>query len=253
MEHIIGLSDILVVSQSLLYSGVTSASHEYPPSSSVWQAKLPYFTEPNCISLVTFAIVLLQCLKAHFPIARGSSGHRLFISAFMITSKVIHNDTHSNKSWTITQGKFTLCEINQMHRYLDWECLSNTSVSTQVQMFSISRTRTSLIPSGNGLIRIHVSSRGQPLPILWIHYIQTDLTNHSRFKQAQFNNQFPSIIVCCFILFPSRIVYKGMVYSHYVQPVASLLWQTVTWPPGRSCRSLPLHEILKWRFSHRLR
>ncbi|KAJ7865898.1 hypothetical protein B0H14DRAFT_3442703 [Mycena olivaceomarginata] len=65
-------------------------------------------------------------LKAHFPTARGSSGHRLFISAFMIASKVICDDTYSNKSWSIVaQGMFTLREINQMERemcnYLDWE------------------------------------------------------------------------------------------------------------------------------------
>ena len=41
-------------------------------------------------SSVTFApLVLLQRLKARFPTARGSSGHRLFISAFMIAPKVI--------------------------------------------------------------------------------------------------------------------------------------------------------------------
>ena len=42
----------------------------------------------------------------------------------MITSKVICNDTYSNKSWSIvSQGMFQLWEINQMecevHRYLD--------------------------------------------------------------------------------------------------------------------------------------
>ncbi|GAW00550.1 alternative cyclin pcl12 [Lentinula edodes] len=67
-----------------------------------------------------------QRLKARFPTARGSSGHRLFISAFMIASKVICDDTYSNKSWSIVaQGMFTLREINQMERemcnYLDWE------------------------------------------------------------------------------------------------------------------------------------
>jgi hypothetical protein len=69
---------------------------------------------------------LLQRLKARFPTARGSSGHRLFISAFMIASKVICDDTYSNKSWSIVaQGMFSLREINQMERemcsYLDWE------------------------------------------------------------------------------------------------------------------------------------
>jgi len=78
-------------------------------------------------SSVTFAsLVLLQRLKARFPTARGSSGHRLFISAFMIASKVICDDTYSNKSWSIVgQGMFQLREVNQMERemcqYLDWE------------------------------------------------------------------------------------------------------------------------------------
>ena len=51
---------------------------------------------------VTFAtLYLLQCLKAQFPAARGSSGHRLFISTFMLASKVICDDTYSNKLWSI--------------------------------------------------------------------------------------------------------------------------------------------------------
>ncbi|KAF8756586.1 Cyclin, N-terminal domain [Rhizoctonia solani] len=63
-----------------------------------------------------------------FPAARGSSGHRLYISAFMIASKVICDDTYSNKSWCVVgQGMFTLREINQMERemcgYLEW-CLN---------------------------------------------------------------------------------------------------------------------------------
>ena len=76
---------------------------------------------------VTFAaLYLLQRLKVRFPAARGSSGHRLFISAFMIASKVICDDTYSNKSWCIVgQGMFSLREVNQMERemcgYLDWQ------------------------------------------------------------------------------------------------------------------------------------
>lgn len=72
------------------------------------------------------ALILLQRLKARFPSARGSSGHRLFISAFMISSKVMCDDTYSNKSWSVVaQGMFNLREINQMERemcnYLEWE------------------------------------------------------------------------------------------------------------------------------------
>ncbi|KAJ7860968.1 hypothetical protein B0H14DRAFT_2241135, partial [Mycena olivaceomarginata] len=76
---------------------------------------------------VTYAaLVLLQRLKARLPAARGSSGHRLFICAFMIASKVICDDTYSNKAWSIAaQGMFTLRQIDQMEReicnYLDRE------------------------------------------------------------------------------------------------------------------------------------
>jgi hypothetical protein len=77
-------------------------------------------------SSVTFcALFLLSRLKGRFPAARGSSGHRLFISAFMIASKVVCDDTYSNKSWCVVgQGMFSLREINQMERemcsYLEW-------------------------------------------------------------------------------------------------------------------------------------
>ena len=50
----------------------------------------------------------------------------------MIASKVICDDTYSNKSWSIVgQGMFQLREINQMERdmcqYLDWELNSEPS------------------------------------------------------------------------------------------------------------------------------
>jgi Cyclin, N-terminal domain len=108
------------------------ACPEYPPTSSGSNTKLPHFIayalhRTKLHSSVTFAsLALLQQLKARFPTARGSSGHRLFISGFMIASKVICDDTYSNKSWSIVgQGMFQLREINQMERemcqYLDWE------------------------------------------------------------------------------------------------------------------------------------
>ena len=94
--------------------------------------KLPYFiayalhrTKLHS-SVTSAALVLLQYLKARFPTARGSSGHRLFLSAFMIASKVMCDDTYSNKSWLIVgQGMFQLREISKMEREicqcLDWE------------------------------------------------------------------------------------------------------------------------------------
>jgi hypothetical protein len=78
------------------------------------------------VSATFAALYLLWCLKQHFPAAHGSSGRRLFLSAFMIASKVICDNTYSNKSWLIVhQGMFALCEVNQMECemcvYLNWE------------------------------------------------------------------------------------------------------------------------------------
>ncbi|KAL0960448.1 hypothetical protein HGRIS_005491 [Hohenbuehelia grisea] len=103
-----------------------------PPPATPTKEKLPYFIAyalhrtklPQGVTLA--ALTLLQRLKARFPSARGSSGQRLFISALMIASKAICDDTYSNKSWSIVaQGMFSLREINQMERemcvYLGWE------------------------------------------------------------------------------------------------------------------------------------
>ncbi|KAF9047404.1 hypothetical protein BJ165DRAFT_1403129 [Panaeolus papilionaceus] len=115
------------------------ACPDYPPSTTHSHAKLPYFIayalhRTKLHPSVTFAaLVLLQRLKARFPSAKGSSGHRLFISAYMISSKVMCDDTYSNKSWCIVaQGMFTLREINQMERemcnYLDWELTADDPI-----------------------------------------------------------------------------------------------------------------------------
>lgn len=103
-----------------------------PPSTTNPQAQLPYFIAYALHrtklhrSVCYSALVLLSRLKARFPAAKGSSGHRLFISAFMIASKVLCDDTYSNKSWSIVaQGLFALREVNQMEHemvnYLDFE------------------------------------------------------------------------------------------------------------------------------------
>ncbi|EIW76961.1 hypothetical protein CONPUDRAFT_158102 [Coniophora puteana RWD-64-598 SS2] len=93
------------------------ACPEYPPSSSGSTAKLPYF--------IAYA---LHRTKLHAPLPHCSRlfWPPLFVSAFMIASKVICDDTYSNKSRSIVaQSMFQLREINQMERemcqYLDWE------------------------------------------------------------------------------------------------------------------------------------
>lgn len=65
------------------------------------------------------ALILLKRLKKRYPAARGSSGHRLFIAAYMLASKMICDDSYNNKSWTIVcQGLLSLREVNQMEREL---------------------------------------------------------------------------------------------------------------------------------------
>lgn len=74
----------------------------HPPSH-----KLPYFIayalhRTKLYHSVTFAVlVLLQYLKARFPTTCGSSGQRLYISAYMIASKLMCDNTYSSKSWGI--------------------------------------------------------------------------------------------------------------------------------------------------------
>lgn len=78
---------------------------------------------------VTYAtLVLLLRLKGRFPSACGlpTSGHRLFITAYMISAKAMIDGTYSNHSWhIIAQHLFSPRELNQMERdmciHLDWE------------------------------------------------------------------------------------------------------------------------------------
>lgn len=71
------------------------------------------------------ALLLLQRYKAS-PTARPSSAHILFITSFMVASKVICDNVYSNESWwTMSQGMFSLLDMNQMERdmcnSLDWK------------------------------------------------------------------------------------------------------------------------------------
>ena len=101
-----------------------NAENQSAPRLDLFIAYTLHRTRPH--ESVSFAAVyLLQRLKARFPAARGSSGPRLFISAFMLSSKIICDDTYSNKSSSIVgQGISALREINQMERemcsYLEW-------------------------------------------------------------------------------------------------------------------------------------
>lgn len=72
------------------------------------------------------ALILLRRLKSRFPAARGSSGHRLFITTFIISSKLLCDDVYSSRSWAVVaQNLFTLGQLSQMERemcaYLEWD------------------------------------------------------------------------------------------------------------------------------------
>ncbi|KAH7903776.1 hypothetical protein BJ138DRAFT_1107396 [Hygrophoropsis aurantiaca] len=68
-------------------------------------------------------------LKARFPTARGSSGHTLFVSVFMLASKVICDDTYSNKSRSVVaQGMFQLWEIKRMETAIPFSPATTTAL-----------------------------------------------------------------------------------------------------------------------------
>ena len=68
-------------------------------------------------AVIYTALGILHRMKNYYPAASSSGGHRLFLTAFMIASKTICDDTFSNKSWvTVGQGLFALRELNQMER-----------------------------------------------------------------------------------------------------------------------------------------
>ena len=96
-----------------------------PDASSGGAPRLAYFIayalyRTRLPMLISYhALLLLKRLKTRYPVARGSSGHRLFISAFMLAAKMVCDDAYNNKSWTIVcQGLFSQREVNQMEREL---------------------------------------------------------------------------------------------------------------------------------------
>ncbi|PWY99972.1 hypothetical protein BCV70DRAFT_103311 [Testicularia cyperi] len=101
-------------------ASVSTPSHNGTPAPRLSEFIAYALYRTRLPEVVTYqALYLLLRLKIRFPAARGSSGHRLFISALMLASKSTCDDTYSNKSWTIVgQGLFSLREINQMEREL---------------------------------------------------------------------------------------------------------------------------------------
>ncbi|KAJ7016559.1 hypothetical protein C8F04DRAFT_975535, partial [Mycena alexandri] len=77
------------------------------------------------------ALVLLQRLKGRYPKDTRSSGHKLFIAAFMVASKFLYDESYKNSTWRkIAQKLYSLPEINQMERelcfHLEWDIALDT-------------------------------------------------------------------------------------------------------------------------------
>jgi hypothetical protein len=82
--------------------------------------------EPVChIALYLRHSSCLSRLTRRHPLAQASSGQRLFLSAFMIASKMTCDDIYSSQSWClVSRNMLTLEDVNQMEKelceYLDW-------------------------------------------------------------------------------------------------------------------------------------
>ncbi|KAG8724152.1 hypothetical protein FRC11_002194, partial [Ceratobasidium sp. 423] len=90
-------------------------------------------------SVVFYALHLLLCLHIRFPTVQASSGHQLFLAAFIIASKLTCDSGYTLKSWYyIAQRIFTLHDIDQMEhemcRDLDWRFRINPKDLTAFEL-----------------------------------------------------------------------------------------------------------------------
>jgi Cyclin, N-terminal domain len=109
-------------------------------------------------SVAYHALFLLARLKARYPAASCAYGHRLFLTSYMLSSKVICDDTYSNKvcidfisnfifsahicilqSWAIVgQGFYELRDVNLMERemihYLSFDL---TITAAELEKFTL--------------------------------------------------------------------------------------------------------------------
>ena len=72
------------------------------------------------------ALFYLERLKELHPMCKGSDGsaHRLFLSALIIASKVLYDDTFHNSSWALA-SRYSLEDVNRMEMellcFLGWK------------------------------------------------------------------------------------------------------------------------------------
>ncbi|KAJ3520667.1 hypothetical protein NMY22_g12651 [Coprinellus aureogranulatus] len=98
-------------------------SSQYPSATTAPQIRLPHFIAYVIYrtklheSIAIVALLLLQRLKDRFPRSRSAEGHRLFLTAYVIASKVMHDETYSNKSWgNAVHNMYSARDIGRMER-----------------------------------------------------------------------------------------------------------------------------------------
>ncbi|KZV59109.1 hypothetical protein PENSPDRAFT_561827, partial [Peniophora sp. CONT] len=83
--------------------------------------------------IVFAALLLLHRLRMRYPAATATSGHRLFIGAYAIASKIFVDEGYTNKSWCLLASDlFALHDFNVLERqlcaYLDWDFIIDKDV-----------------------------------------------------------------------------------------------------------------------------
>lgn len=105
------------------------------------------------VSVALSSMILLQRLKSRYPNAKGSSGHRLWLAAIMITNKMFNDDSFTNQSWYIaSQEIFSQREVNAVERELFGYLSCDVRVEYQeivkfTKMFNLWRLKTVESPS----------------------------------------------------------------------------------------------------------
>ncbi|KAH7070882.1 hypothetical protein BKA62DRAFT_628864, partial [Auriculariales sp. MPI-PUGE-AT-0066] len=107
------------------------------------------------------AMFFLQRFKSQYPRSRGGSGQKLFLAAYMISTKVLHDNAYGNSSWYIAgQGIFTQSCINQMELqlclHLDWKLCIDPS---ELESFAV-YLRDEFSPTDRGEQALVVDAEG---------------------------------------------------------------------------------------------
>lgn len=119
---------------------------------------------------LVYALYLLRTLKLRYPIMKGTDGHRPFLAALMLTSKVLRDDFRTNRKWVqITGNAYSLRELNQMECelciHLNWDL--NVAARPLAQFAVTLLSPSSPLPNARQLSgQRDLSSYATPTPLM---------------------------------------------------------------------------------------